>query len=344
MTDITRPHSTKFLKIFGISLLSLVALAVVAVLALMLIVPIVYYDFYHRASDEFALAGLEDGLVPQGLAFLNDEELFLQCGYMTDETQPSRIYLVPLTAPYANTYVTLKYSDGTPFDGHTGGVSVWQDFVFVASDGEGEDNGIWVFSLTELLTAKNGESITAKDVFRPESRANYCFVDGDYLWVGEFYLYDNYLTDPTHAFQVDADSKQRALMCAYQLDASAPLGIVQKAPVMALSVPDMVQGAARADDGSFILSTSYSVSSSHIYVYENVLNNEPDSAIMINNTSVPVWYLNADALVQDNVAPPMAAEIVCFGDRVYISFESATDKYIFGHLIRGKYLYSLPIQ
>lgn len=181
----------KTLKVWGISLAVIVAAVIVVVVIFMLIQPLLYKDYYSKAQREFPVAGLSDGLVPQGFTYLPEEGLFLQCGYMADGVSASRIYITDGTG--AGRYVELYADDGTPYLGHTGGITAGEKKVWLANDGEGSDNRVWAFSKEELLD-ENTSRITLSASFKPESRAACCFVYDGYLWVGEFRDAENYET------------------------------------------------------------------------------------------------------------------------------------------------------
>ena len=144
----------------GIVLGGLVALVLVLVLALHLFTPLVFHDFFGNADKEYLIPGLGDGLVPQGYAYVPEQEVYLQCGYMTDGVSASRIYVTNAASTKDSRYIELVTPDGAPYTGHTGGITAVGDFVWLANDGEGEDNCVWVLSLTEILAAENGSSIT----------------------------------------------------------------------------------------------------------------------------------------------------------------------------------------
>ena len=331
-------------KIALVCLCSLLALVILVLAGAHLFTPLVFPDFFKDATKEFPIPGLSDGFVPQGFTYLESEELYIQCGYMADGESASRIYLIPEGDEQNATYVELLTKDGAPYTGHTGGITSNGTLVWLANDGEGDDNCVWVMSFAELLAAKDGIKLSTS--FRPESRAAYCYVEDAYLWVGEFYREGDYPTKESHALVCPDEVEHHALICAYPLDETSEIGIDAKAPAMLLSVTDHVQGFVRTDDGKFLLSLSYGLSKSHILVYEDVTLTPADEAptLEINGSQVPVYFLDSSAFIRDIVAPPMSEEMVVRNGRVYYLTESACHKYIFGNFIRGRHVYSLPIK
>jgi hypothetical protein len=329
-------------KIALIVLCAILALVLLVLLLAPLVTTIIFHDFFKDAEKEFRIPGLSDGVVPQGFTYLADDELYLQCGYMADGESASRIYIIPEADPSSARYVSLLDKNGNPYTGHTGGITSDGTLVWMANDGEGEDNCVWVMSLNELLSAKNGDEIKLETSFTSESRAAYCYVDGDVLWVGEFYRPVDYPTKDSHALTANG-AEHHAIICAYTLDATSQTGIRSGAPRAILSVTDHVQGFARTQDGGFILSTSYGLSKSHWLFYDNVMENSADTSLNIDGTDVPVWFLDENSLLRDLECPPMSEEIVIRDDRIYYLTESACKKYIFGSFIRGRHVYSLPL-
>ena len=339
-----RSGSKKVFRIVLIALASLLALVALVLAGAHLLTPVVYGDFFDGEVAEFKAAGLGDGLVPQGFAYVEQHGVYLQCGYMADGSA-SRIYVIDERNDHTVHYVTLLAADGTAYTGHTGGLTAYDDLVWLVNDGEGEDNCVWVLSLSELLSAPNGGTITLNNKFQPESRAAYCLADGEYLWVGEFYRAEDYPTKASHTFTVADGAQQNALVCAYPLDTASELGIADTTPALLLSVPGQVQGFAMTADGGFVLSSSFGLSSSILRFYSALpAEQQPDATLDVNGASVPVYFLDNDMLIRVVEAPPMSEEIVVKDGRLFVLFESACQKYIFGNFMRGRPVYSIPME
>lgn len=331
----------KALKIAGIVLGGLVALIIVALLVFMLIQPLLYKPYYDKAEKEFPAAGLSDGVVPQGFAYDAEAKLYLQVGYMADGESASRIYLADEEGN--SRFVELLDTDGNPYLGHTGGIAVSGDRVWMANDGdiEANDNCVWAISREELLD----ESITQialTECFFPESRSACVAVYDGLLWVGEFYDPEKYPTAESHHLKTPSGETNPSLICGYTIDHSQPAGIASTIPAKLISVREKLQGFAFNEDGEMALSTSYGLANSHIYFYESVLDNEPDTSLKISGADVPVWTLDNSRLTADLTVPPMSEELVAKDGRLYILYESACNKYIFGNFMRGRQVYSYP--
>ncbi len=331
----------KIIKAVLISLGSLIALILIALFAKHLITPLIYPDFFPNTEKEYEVPGLFEGVVPQGYTYVESEKAYLMCGYMTDNESPSRIYVTTEDGK-SSKYVSLVTKDGKAYTGHTGGIASDGSRVWLANDGSqaDNDNGVWVLSLKDILDAKDGGELVLDTFFVPECRSAFCLVDGEYLWVGEFRDSEKYLTKETHTFEVGDGETNYALICKYKLDPSTETGIDGNTPEAILSVRDLVQGFIRTDDGSFVLSCSYGLANSHMYKYDDVTKGAADTSLEVNGEKVPVWYLSDEDMQSDVEMPPMSEELVYKDGRVYVLFESACNKYIFGNFMRGRHIYS----
>ena len=335
--------------IIGIVAAATVALLVTVLLSLHLFTPLVFHDFFGNAKAEYVIPGLYEGVVPQGYAYVEDKDVYLQCGYMKDGVSASRIYITNAANTKDTCFVELYTADGNPYTGHTGGITSGAGLVWLANDGEGDDNCVWVLSLADLMAAKDSGKITLETKFHSESRAACCFVDDEYLWVGEFNDGEKYVTDADHKFEVSG-GENYALVCAYPLDTDSKYGVAFTeaegkeifTPALALSVTNLVQGFTATDDG-FVLSTSYGLNLSHLYFHKDVTADAPDGTLQVNGADVPVYFLDNESLTDDVVMPPMSEEIFVKDGRLYVLFESACQKYIFGNLIRGRHTYSYEL-
>ena len=333
----------KSTKAWMIVIGAILALLMILYVIAPLVTTVIFHDFFGDARKEFRIPGQADGLVSQGFTFLWDQQFFLQCGFMADGKSASRIYVTPMAQPESSYYIELVKPDGTPYTGHTGGIASSGNFIWLANDGKGEDNCVWVLSLYDFFRLEAGESYTLTTYFKPETRASFCFVDQGYLWVGEFYNEADYPTEQSHHYTVSGKTNH-SLIARYAIDANSPTGIAEGGPSAFLSIPDHVQGADRDQYGHFILSTSYGISKSHFLFYEDVMTQANDTVLTVDGKEVPVWYLDDDVLKRDLECPPMSEDIVLYGNRIYYLTESASHKYIFGNFTRGRHVFSLPLE
>lgn len=316
----------KALKIAGKVLLYITVVAVVLLLLLRFGVTAVYFDFFNRTESEFMIPGLSDNWVPQGFDYMEDIDTYLMCGYMSDDT-PSRVYI--RDGAGKTRYVNLLYNDGTPYLKHAGGICHNGEFVYIAGD-----DGVDVFSLEDILSKQEAKKL-GKIVLGHDMA--YCSFYNGYLLAGNFYHEKTYETPAHHRITTPAGDSNTALITIFKADDSAEFGI-DPVPVAAVSTPGKVQGICFTSDAEIVLSTSYSVPSSHLYYHR--IDTSRQGSVQACGTEVPLFYLDSATLTDTVTLPPMAEELVCRDGRVLILCESACNKYIFGKFIRGYEVYS----
>ena len=149
-------------KLF-ISLVSV--LSVVVFLGMFLLVWFVgaIYPDFKNFKKEFAIPGLDEGAVPQGMGtYTSSYEITDESGTTTSHTQqyffisaymadgsPSRLYVVGAETGYVG-YVTMKNLDGSDFYGHCGGVATNGYTLWVT----GESN-VYVAKASEAYSKAN---------------------------------------------------------------------------------------------------------------------------------------------------------------------------------------------
>lgn len=316
----------KAVKIAGKVLLYILVTVVLLLLVVRLGVTVMYFDYFNHAQSEFLIPGLASNWVPQGFDYLEDEKVYLMCGYMSDDTA-SRVYV--RQADGTTHYVALLYADGSPYRKHAGGLCGNGEFLYIAGD-----DGVDVFSLDDVLAGRDakklGKIVTGHDMA-------YCSFYNGYLLAGNFYHPETYETPAEHRITTPAGNSNTALITIFKADEAAEFGVVP-APVAAISTPEKVQGICFTSDEEIVLSTSYSVPSSHLYYHRIDL--ERSSTITVLGEEVPLFYLDSATLTDTVTLPPMAEELVYQDGRVYVLCESACNKYIFGKFIRGYQVFS----
>lgn len=329
-------------KIIAIVLVCSILLVLLVLLSAHLFVPPIYYDFFSKAEEAYVTPGMDSKTVLQGYTYVDADEVFLHTGYMSDDSA-SRIYIVDANDTSKVRYVELKNSDGSAYTGQVGGIANANGFVWITKS-EG-DEGVWVLSLAEILKCKNGDSIKLDTLFDIHCSPAFCHADGEYLWIGEFSDDGKYKTSEKHHFNVAGGEKNKGIITLYKLDKESNTGIDGELPEKIISICDKVQGmtiipgkSGKAD--RIVFATSYSVSASHLIFYNDVTMNKADSKLNIDGTDIPVWFFDDENLEQDIKMQPMAEGIILKEKRIYVSFESASQKYIFGNFTRGRHVYS----
>ena len=294
-----------------------------------------YKEFDLLAKKEFSIPGLETTFVPQGMTYLENDGDFLIAGYMSDGSA-SRIYVVDKESGEIEKFVTLKNGE-SDYTGHAGGITDYNDNIYLVGD-----KLLVRFSLSALKSCDNGASVNIIDSLETGNGCDFVLVDGGNLIVGEFYKKDKYDTPESHHIKTSKGTNY-ALSYIYRLDDSKQYGLESTTPICALSMPNQVQGMTFNKDGKIILSTSYSISSSIIYKYENVFEDSKDGEVVINNQNVNLYILDEEDLITTLSAPSMSEEIELVDDRVYVLFESNCKKYRLVNRTRIKNVFSLEI-
>ena len=320
-----------------------ISLIIVALVFVTLVATVLIYYFgathkyYNSVKQvEFQIPGLKEKFVPQGFDFDEQTSNYFISGYMANETS-SRIYFLNEESPEDYKYVTLTVED-TDHAGHLGGVAVGENYVWVASD-----KVVYRIEKSDILNAENKAEIEVVDYFTPGNGADSITIHNNKLWVGEFYMKDKYETPTAHHIEVEVGETNRAIAYCYEIDETKPYGIVETSPIAGLSLPDKVQGFDFTEDGKIILSTSYSIPKSHIYIYENALTDDNKINVEIESGNIPVYKISSSKLTKDIEAPSMSEEVVVKEGRLFVLYESACSKYKFVNRTRIDEVHSISI-
>ena len=316
----------KAVKFIARMLLYLAVAVVLFALLLRLGVTIAYFEYFRHSESEFIIPGLNDNWVPQGFDYIEESDTYLMCGYMSDGSA-SRVYV--RTGVEDGYYVNLLYADGTHYLKHAGGICHNGEFVYIAGD-----DGVDVFRLSDILNGrdarKQGKIVLGHDMA-------YCSFYNGYLLAGNFYHPETYETPAHHRITTPAGDANTSLITIFKANEDAELGI-DPTPVAAISAPEKVQGICFPSETEIVLSTSYSIGSSHLYYHR--IDTAQRGEVEVCGTAVPLLYLDSSTLTDTVTLPPMSEELVYRDGRVYILCESACNKYIYGKFLRGYQVYS----
>ncbi len=297
--------------------------------------------YYNASSRAFEIPGLNENFVPQGLHYAESEENFIFSGYMKDHA-PSPVYVTTKAGELVKK-VTLLKEDGSDYNGHGGGIAVNGKFIYLAG---GEDRCVYVYSYTDLKNAENGAKLECKGTLITQLSENdfiepaFVSVADGRLVVGEFYRDGSYSTPESHKITTKAGDYNQALALEYTFSSLQDLG-VNSVPVKAYSLPDQVQGLTIKNDKVY-LSISWGLSFSRVPVYDkSKLVKEKDITVLGNE--IPLYSMDRESFMHEYKLPPMSEELVFVGSKMYVSCESASNKYIFGKFTGGKWLYATDL-
>lgn len=294
-------------------------------------------SFFDMSSKEFEIPGLDTKFTPQGFTAIDgSSDEFLISGYMSDGGA-SRFYLIKDNKVVKYFSLTQANEDYT---GHAGGVVSKGSSLWVVGDGN-----CYRFSLNDLRKCENGGKVVILDSFKTNNGADFVFENNGVLWIGEFYKKGKYETDQTHRLKNRNGNMNNAVVFGYDIDESKGYGLVSQAPnpSKVLSIGNQVQGIAISSDGKIVVSTSYGLSDSNIYIYEDVLSQEKHSSFQYGIQSIDMWYLDDVSCLKKINAPAMSEEIVIKNDRVYVLFESGAKKYKIFNRKQLKNVYSFSL-
>ena len=323
----------KILSVVWKVLLALVLLVVIVLLGFKAYDAIRHNSFYSNSEAVLKTPGANEGFVPQGFDYIAEGEIFLATGYMSND-MPSRVYVMRKDG--TTTYTELKKKDGSDYLGHTGGIAHFGDYIYITGS-----KGLDVFSYSDILEGK--ESTNMIGTVLTYNDPAHCYVHNGYILAGSFFIEEDYETPEHERVKTPSGDDNTSVITAFKLDESFDLGI-DPAPRAVISTRRCVQGMCITDDGKIVLSTSYGLSTSQLFVYDasKLVSEESydfkgttKGGIEFEFCGIPRYYLDSSNLVEVIEAPPMSEELVYLDGKIYIMNESACNKYIFGKITTG---------
>ena len=331
------------MKVFKRILLGFFTILVVAMCTIFIADRIAFSEFYAKAEKEMALPGTWSGFTSQGFDFIEKENKYLLCGHHQDGVSSSIVYVIDEENTKDQKEVKLYKENGENYTSHAGGITHFGKYVYVT-----HGKSLSLFLLSDILDG-DGKATQQGKISLPLSAA-YCYIQDGYLYTGEFYYPEKYETPLDHRLTTPTGEKNMALMCVYPLNKETSLPATDK-PEKIFSTVGKVQGMCFTENGKIILSTSWGVAPSQLYVYDlskipalYSANEASPYTYTLDETKIPLYYLDSSCLQEIIQTPPMSEELVYKNGRVYISNESADMKYVFGKLTGASFLYSYPIK
>ncbi len=292
-------------KAFGIFVLAVLCLALVLVGGLNLAKFPIYSEYYSIEETICTNPGLNDGFVCQGICISEENGVILVSGYMADKSN-SRIYVTDFES---NSYYVELTREGKKYTGHAGGIALTGDTVYISNGSK-----LYVFSLTDVLSAKDGDVVDIGAGYEVNSAASFVYADENYVYVGEF---NNPAEEQKEHIYETPNGTNHSIVERYTHDNL-------ETPDKIYSIGDYAQGVCFTPDGKIILSTSYGLTSTVYYVYDEA------SATDSGNTldGAPVYFLGE--CVRRVEGPAMGEDLDYYNGKILTLTESASNKYIFG--------------
>ena len=192
--------------------------------------------------------------------------------------------------------------------------------IYIASE-----KTVYTVALSDILASKNGDVIDVGEGVSVNNSASFIYADESYVYVGEFHDGGAYVTD--HPYETP-DGEYYAIVSRYAHDNIT-------SPDKIYSIRNKVQGICFTPDGKVILSTSYGLTDSVYYVYDE--SEAIDSGLALDGA--PVFYLNG--CKKEVKGPAMAEGLDYYNGEIITLTESASNKYIFGKFFFADKIVSL---
>lgn len=324
-----KPKSRRALIVLLKVLASIIIIIAILLIGIRVGEKIAFAGFYSNAQREMPIPGTNDGFVGQGLDYVEEHGVFISCGYSAKKGEASMVYVMKEDG--TSVKCELKNADGSNYTGHTGGIAHYKDYCYIT----GAD-GCDVFKLSDIFNGSEAKKIG--EIKSPEGHdPAYVTVHNGKLYEGSFYRAGNYETPDNERITTPCGDENKAIIYVYNLDDSAEF-CVNQTPVAAYSTTGLVQGMEFTDT-QIVLSTSYGLAASHLLYYDLSRIPQPVETTIGSNT-FDMYYLDSSCMEKSVTAPPMSEEIVYKDGSLFIMTESASNKYIFGKFMSGRYMYS----
>ncbi len=283
------------------------------------------YGEYKELCD---IPETENGYVPQGFCFSEAADCYFISYY--HKTKASIISIVDAESGKKIKTVNIKKANGEDFTGHAGGIAEDGTFFYVC-----HGSRIYRLTLAELALAPDGGSIYLVNSILTDVKCSYINSDGEYLYAGEFYVYDadgGYDTDASHHMAVSLFERTYSRCNAYKLsDVSSDFANGQKeisVPDFVFTTPNSVQGIARLENGSFALATSFGRNNnSYLKIYSDVTKEDSDFELDYSGRKVPAYHLKKSDRTENRCVPPMLEGIDDANGKIAGIFESGAKTY-----------------
>ena len=293
-----------------------------------------YNEFNALSTPAFTVPGLDQKIVPQGMDIWREQGWIMMSGYFSDSSVSdcSMVIAIDMTTGEIAAEYKLKNIDGSNHTGHAGGVAITKKNMFISTGSQ-----LLRVPLEQLYEAgRQGDARIVEEI-RVPVRASFCNYSGGYLWVGDFYYGKSYPTDQYRHMKNSEGKMYYAWSVGYALDSSAENEIGETrwqdsmeyaTPDVILSIDQKIQGMAVVDGEHIALSQSYGRGNdSKIMIYKNVLSTPPHTAVTLNGSNIPLWFLDGNTELDVIDAPPMSEGLAAVNGALYILFESGAEKY-----------------
>ncbi len=256
---------------------------------------LILYKLNKNITSTYIINGIDDKYVPQGLAIYEDSKIILQTSYNA-KGKVSKLYLTDMNSNSKVKELDLYLTTNEPNTGHVSGLALSHDKLWISNNYLLEE-----YDLNEVLTTTDSK-IVAKKEYKLKNRGDFCYYKNNILWIGDFYLYPIYKVP-----------NNKPLLLGYDVSKNIDF----ENPIYKIEIPALVQGMTMDDNNNFIFSKSYSnFLNSRIAIYENHTKNTNE------------YKITKESLIRKFVIPPMSEGLIYHSNKLYVLFESGSDKYV----------------
>lgn len=296
-----------------------------------------YKDFLKEFSPSFTVPGLLEGIIPQGICFIEKLNMFVISGYYEEGVFPSMLIFIDAESGKLIKASPLQDIGGEDYCGHAGGIAASENHIYITGEGTCR-----ILSVDSIENSKNGERLRFESNFKLTTDGAFaCYNDG-VLWCGDFIESSESGRKNARKITTLSSGETFYAYCeGYILKDGIPIAknINSQAngyiPDYILAIPEQVQGMAFTNSGKIIFSTSYGRrADSKIYVYDDVFSADKVGIYTVDESKIGILACGSDLLKETFTAPPMAEGIVRKDNAQFLIFESGAEKYR-NH--RGKY-------
>jgi hypothetical protein len=305
-----------------------------------------YPELARVLESAILIPGLNDGLIPQGIAVLAEPAVAVLTYDHPDDGRAAVCAFVDLATGRLLQSFPL-HNGREPFTGHAGGVAVCQGSLWIASEG-----ALWRFPLP--AADRPSGSLDVLESYPVDSEASFVSCDGATLWVGDFTRPGSHPTPEHHqhggcrgwlaAYRLGNDGRPLADQ-QYNVDGREVLR-----PDEVLFVGDEVQGCAVSDE-LIAISRSYGPADSRLEYYDRSTLGASFAVALPDGRTAPGRELGERAIAWSTALPAGAEDIEWRDDsgRLLITFEGGAIRYrdrwkLFGAFVEDRFyvLHPLP--
>lgn len=359
----------------------IVGLIVVVVVGFNIYIRATYASFYDRATEEFEIPGIHAGFICQDLDHYDEADCWFFSGYAAgdgasplyrrdaDGSSVEFFAQLPDGSPYTDHGSGITSTSEYVFLTCDSGYLVFDAAAFAQASAGDQVRALDRIDLEltpAFLNIENDTLYAGTFHLLPNYEApdHHHLITPDGTQNAGILLAYPAANAPAAA---DADSSASVVTdspdAASTVANAARYGFSAQA-ACAVSLPDKVQGVCVLPDGDITLSTSYGFNTSHLLTYRvpteqmfaaaralsasqddpsSVDDSPTASTFTVDGRSVPLYFLDSTNLVSDLEAPPMTEGIEFHDGCIWVSEESASNKYLFGKLYGAGDVFSLPV-